>query len=156
MNGQHTNRYRRNACLLCQEPRVCDLAHHSTGLARKAAQVGEFKSYARTCANDILRLINRLQRDGWQVELIYLALPNVGMSKMRVAERVVHGGHNIPLRDIERRFSRSLGNLFHIFSHKVDHCICFMNDGEKPILVFEQKGNSRDILHEVYYQQLIE
>jgi len=102
-----------------------------------------------------LCLINRLQRDGWLVELIYLALPNVGMSKMRVAERVTHGGHNIPLRDIERRFSRSLGNLFHIFSYTVDRCTCFINDGESPILVFEQKGDSRDILHEVYYQQLI-
>jgi len=102
-----------------------------------------------------LRLTNRLQRDGWQVELIYLALPNVGMSKMRVAERVTHGGHNIPLRDIERRFPRSLGNLFHVFSHKVDHCICFMNDGELPIPVFEQTGDSRNILHEIYYQQLL-
>lgn len=102
-----------------------------------------------------LRLIDRLQREGWQVELIYLALPNAGMSKMRVAERVVHGGHNIPLHDIERRFPRSLSNLFHIFSYKVDHCICFINDGDSPILVFEQKGDSRDILHEVYYQHLL-
>lgn len=59
------------------------------------------------------------------------------------------------LHDIERRFPRSLGNLFHVFSHKVDHYICFMNDGESPILVFEQKGDCRDILHEVYYQQLL-
>ena len=102
-----------------------------------------------------LRLINRLQCDGWQVELIYLALPNVGMSKMRVVERVTHGGHNIPLHDIERRFPRSLGNLFHVFSHKVDHCICFMNDGEIPVPVFEQTGDSRNILHEIYYQQLL-
>ena len=102
-----------------------------------------------------LRLIDRLQREGWQVELIYLALPNAGMSKMRVAERVVHGGHNIPLHDIERRFPRSLANLLNIFSHKVDRCTCFMNDGESPILVFEQKGGSRDILHEGYYHQLL-
>lgn len=102
-----------------------------------------------------LRLINRLQRDGWQVELIYLALPSIEISKLRVAERVAHGGHNIPLRNIERRFPRSLGNLFHVFSHKVDRCTCFMNDGESPILVFEQKDGSRDILHEVYYHQLL-
>ncbi|SDH14410.1 hypothetical protein [Nitrosomonas sp. Nm132] len=63
-----------------------------------------------------LRLINRLRRDGWQVELIYLALPNIGMSKMHVAERVAHGGHNIPLRDIERRFSRSLGNFINVLA----------------------------------------
>jgi hypothetical protein len=30
-----------------------------------------------------------------------------------------------------------------------------MNDGESPILVFEQKGDSRDILHEVYYHQIL-
>ncbi|QOJ24111.1 MAG: hypothetical protein HRU78_11060 [Gammaproteobacteria bacterium] len=102
-----------------------------------------------------LRLINRLQRDGWRVELIYLALSSIKISEMRVAERVAHGGHNIPLRDIERRFPRSPGNLFQVFSHKVDRCTCFMNDGESPILVFEQKGDSRDILHEVYYQQLL-
>ncbi len=38
-----------------------------------------------------LRLIERLKSDGWQVELIYLALPSVEMSKLRVAERVAHG-----------------------------------------------------------------
>jgi hypothetical protein len=59
------------------------------------------------------------------------------------------------LRNLERRFPRSLGNLFHVFSHRVDHCISFMNDGESPILVFEQKDGSRDILHEVYYHQLL-
>ena len=58
-----------------------------------------------------LRLIQRLQKLGWQVELIYLALSSVEMSKLRVAERVAHGGHSIPAKDIERRFARSLQNL---------------------------------------------
>lgn len=35
-----------------------------------------------------LRLIRRLQSAGWQVELIYLALPSAEMAKLRVAERV--------------------------------------------------------------------
>ncbi len=34
-------------------------------------------------------------RDGWRVRLIYLALPNVEMSKLRVAEQVTHEGHAI-------------------------------------------------------------
>jgi hypothetical protein len=90
-----------------------------------------------------LRLIKRLQAEDWQVELVYLALPSVEMSKLRVAERVAHGGHNIPVRDIERRFPRSLNNLFDLFSYAVDHCICFMNDGNKPVLLFEQHGENR-------------
>ena len=51
-----------------------------------------------------LRLVERLRADGWRVELIYLALPSTEMSKQRVAERVAHGGHNIPAADIARAF----------------------------------------------------
>lgn len=101
-----------------------------------------------------LRLIERLQEDGWQVELFYLALPSVEMSKLRVAERVAHGGHNIPARDIERRFPRSLHNLLHEFGPRVDRCDCFMNDGGVPVLIFEQLGQNRVILHEQHYQLL--
>lgn len=54
-----------------------------------------------------LRLFKRLIAEGWRVELIYLALPDVSMSHMRVAERVRNGGHNIPSAAIQRRFSRS-------------------------------------------------
>ena len=102
-----------------------------------------------------LRLVERLRGEDWQVELIYLALPSAEMSKLRVAERVAHGGHNIPVADIERRFPRSLRHLLDDFSHRVDRCTCFMNDGENPVLVFEQYGNDRDIVHKDYYQLLV-
>lgn len=88
--------------------------------------------------------------------LIYLALPSFEMSKLRVAERVAHGGHNIPAEDIERRFPRSLNHLLNDFSHRVDSCTCFMNDGESPVLVFEQCGHDRDVMHDDYYQCLLE
>jgi len=101
-----------------------------------------------------LQLINRLQQAGWQVELIYLALPSMEMSKLRVAERVAHGGHNIPPKDIERRFARSLRNLLNDFSYRANRTRCFMNSHlSEP--VFEQQGNQRVILHEIYYQQLL-
>lgn len=99
-----------------------------------------------------LKLINRLKQKGWEVKLIYLALPNVEMSKMRVAERVKHGGHAIPNKAIERRFPRSLQNLLTEFSEKVDDCLCFMNDADSPVLVFEQQAKNRKIVHESYYQ----
>lgn len=99
-----------------------------------------------------LKLINRLQKQGWQVEL---ALPTVEMSKLRVAERVAHGGHNIPLKDIMRRFPRSLQNVLGDFSYQVDRTRCFMNSGDTPELVFEQQNNNRTIIHESYYHRLL-
>ncbi|MFZ2854177.1 MAG: hypothetical protein WAZ34_08700 [Rhodocyclaceae bacterium] len=97
-----------------------------------------------------------MRADGWRVELIYLALPNMDMSRLRVAERVAHGGHNIPTADIERRFARSLANLLNVFSLEVDACRCFMNSGVLPELIFEQQGELRSIGQIADYQHLLE
>jgi predicted ABC-type ATPase len=101
-----------------------------------------------------LKLVRRLRAAGWRVELIYLALPSLEMSRLRVAERVAHGGHNIPIADIERRFSRSLANLLDVFSIEVDACRCYINADAVPVLVFEQQGEWRNIVHSVHYQAL--
>ncbi|NJD33546.1 MAG: hypothetical protein FIA96_01670 [Betaproteobacteria bacterium] len=101
-----------------------------------------------------LRLIRQLQADGWRVELIFLALPSVEMSRMRVAERVSHGGHDIPADDISRRFPRSLHNLFHLFSPISDRTRCFMNSGDQPELVFRQESNGREVFHVAFYDLL--
>ena len=101
-----------------------------------------------------LKLIDRLRNDYWKVNLIYLALPNVDMSIERVAERVSRGKHNVPIRDIKRRFPRSLSYLLYDYSHRVDQCNCFMNDGQTPEPVFVQSSNGRLIIQNDYYQLL--
>jgi predicted ABC-type ATPase len=101
-----------------------------------------------------LKLIRRLQAGGWRVELIYLALPNTEMSRLRVAERVAHGGHDIPTDDIARRFPRSLHNLFQLFSPLVDHTVCFMNNDTVPMLIFQQNAGQRQVLHHEFFQLL--
>ncbi len=103
-----------------------------------------------------LKLIDRLHAQGWQVELLYFALPSVEMSIQRVAERVAHGGHNIPLAALQRRFSRSLFNLLAEYRQRVDSCLCFMNNGNEPELVFEQRADQCHVIHADFYQLLIQ
>ena len=102
-----------------------------------------------------LKLVERLMATGWRVELVYLALPNAEFSKMRVAERVKHGGHTISDDDIARRFPRSLHNLLHLFSTKVHQTRCFLNSGKIPELVFRQSGLQRNVLQAGIYDQLL-
>lgn len=117
---------------------------------------GEDFAFETTLAGrGYLRLIQRLQQQGWQVELIYLALPSLEMSKLRVAERVAHGGHNIPLKDIERRFARSLRNLLNDYSTTANRTRCFMNTDDKPAPVFELQGNVLSIFNQELYQHLV-
>lgn len=103
-----------------------------------------------------LRLINRMRSLGWRVELIYLALPSLELSILRVAERVAHGGHNVPEAVLRRRFPRSLQLLLNAYAPAVDHMLCNMNSGPNPAPVFSQSGAERTILDPGLYAQLLE
>lgn len=100
------------------------------------------------------RLILRLRDAGWVVELLYLALPDVGLSELRVAERVAHGGHDIPVEVIRRRFPRSLQNLLGDCGRSANRTRCFMNNGEIPEPVFQQTGDDLSISHRERYDLL--
>lgn len=91
------------------------------------------------------QLIRRLKSEGWNVELIYLALPSVAMAKHRVAERVRHGGHAIPAADIERRFFRSLDNFLGDYVSLADGAVCYCNADREPVVVFAQRGERREV-----------
>ena len=91
------------------------------------------------------QLIGRLKSEGWRVELIYLALPSVDMAKHRVAERALHGGHDIPLADIERRFFRSLDNFLGEYVFLADRAVCYCNADGDPVVVFTQRGERREV-----------
>ena len=101
-----------------------------------------------------LRLIRRLRATGWRVELIYLALPTPDMAKLRVAERVSHGGHDIPVPDIERRFLRSWENLIDVYASLVDRTVCSIISADTPEVVFTQQGDRREVMQPVIMQLL--
>ena len=94
-----------------------------------------------------LRWIQRMRSAGWRIELIYLVLPSAEMARQRVAERVAHGGHDIPQEDIERRFLRGLTNLFSHYGAAVDRVICLSNESEQPGLVFTCQGGNLKVFH---------
>lgn len=102
-----------------------------------------------------LRLIGRLRSAGWRVELIYLALPSLELSILRVAERVAHGGHNVPEAVLRRRFPRSIRLLLDTYTPAVDQAICNMNAGASPEPVFFQTGPERSIMNPSLYSQLL-
>ena len=101
-----------------------------------------------------LKLIDRLRNDGWHVDLHYVALSDVSMSKSRVAERVRHGGHNIPESDIERRFPKSLRNLLNDYRMRVDACVCYLWEDGAVKIVFQQSCETCVVLDEDIFGQL--
>ena len=92
-----------------------------------------------------LRLIRQLLTDGWQVELYYLWLPSVEMSVERVAERVAHGGHDIPRESINRRYPRSIANLLKHYAPLCSSTICVDNSTTVPEVIFIQNAEGRRV-----------
>src|SRR5260370_37610161 len=58
-----------------------------------------------------VRIFERALSSGYDLELHYLWLSNVEQAIARVRRRVQMGGHDVPVKDIRRRFKRSLTHL---------------------------------------------
>lgn len=74
-----------------------------------------------------VRLIERAQRRGYFVTLLFFSLPTPEQAIMRVASRVAQGGHNIPTDVIIRRFGAGLYNLFNLYTPIVDYWALYDN-----------------------------
>ena len=96
-----------------------------------------------------------MHASGWRVELIYLALPDVATSRMRVAERVSHGGHDVAEADLQRRFPRSLHNFLYVVSERVDEAVCLWNGDNGVQLVFRQEGAARKVANPMLLAHLL-
>ena len=103
-----------------------------------------------------MKFIRELQASDWSVVLIYLYLPDIKLSAERVAERVRHGGHDIPMQAILRRYPRSLNNLLNRYAPLCDTTICMDNSSRTPQLIFTQTEEERTIENHLIYQKLLE
>ena len=103
-----------------------------------------------------LQKITQWQKDGWRVVLYYLYIPAVSVSKMRVKQRVEQGGHDIPIADLERRYPRSIANLFE-YTERCDEVIWLDNSTGIAKPIFEKKhANRNEIINKKLYQKIQE
>ncbi|MDR0932285.1 MAG: zeta toxin family protein [Victivallales bacterium] len=122
-------------------------------LKQKIAQRNDFAFETTLSGRSYLPLIQKWRESGWKVILIYLYIPNAEFSKARVQQRVLQGGHNIPLADILRRYPRSIRNLFE-YANVCDRTLCLDNTGNKIISIFEKRYGQPLKVHniELFYQ----
>ena len=80
-----------------------------------AASKASFAFESTLSSRTFALFLTRCKAHGYRVQIFYVALPSAALAVNRVALRVKLGGHNIPQADIERRFKRSLHNLFELY-----------------------------------------
>lgn len=101
-----------------------------------------------------LKRIRDLIADCWIVELIYLWISSIELSRNRVDERVMHGGHNIPTEAIVRRYPKSMRNLLNVYAPLCSRTICLDNSTPDPQLIFIESAIGRVVDNEELYNAI--
>lgn len=104
-----------------------------------------------------VNLVRRAHKQGYNVKLLFFWLESPEMAKLRVAERVAKGGHNIPEDVIERRYYAGIRNLFNLFMNEVDYWAIFMNT-KKPMTSIAVGGMAfeKHIIEVELYNKMVE
>lgn len=98
-----------------------------------------------------LKLIKELKTRGYQITIYFLWAPTVEVTGLRVKERVLKGGHDIPEAAQNRRFARTLRNFLIDYRQMADAWILFDNSGLEPAAIAEhERGQTRIIKPEIY------
>ena len=89
---------------------------------------GETFAFETTLATrSYVKLIQRAQKRGYFVTLLFFSLSSPEQAVARVAKRVSQGGHNIPTEVILRRYHAGLQNLFQLYIPVVDYWALYDN-----------------------------
>lgn len=99
-------------------------------------------------------VLRKLKTAGFRLHLFYLWIPSPELGLLRIRDRVESGGHNVPERDVRRRFGRTLGNLFTLYRPLLDSLHFFDNSSDTPRLVFKDVAGRITINAAALYQQL--
>ena len=73
------------------------------------------------------RTIRRAKERGYTIRLYYIGLDTMEESLGRIANRVAKGGHDIPKKDVERRFSTRFADVLRVLPY-CDEARFFDND----------------------------
>jgi predicted ABC-type ATPase len=121
--------------------------------ARRGADFG-FETTLSGLAH--LKLIRRLKKRRYRINIFYLWIPSADAALSRVRERVSRGGHNIAEAVVRRRFDRSIRNFLIQYRKLADSWILFDNSGKAPATIAFEKGSSLRKIDEVLFDRLID
>src|SRR5262245_47199590 len=80
-----------------------------------ATQKVDFGFETTLSGRTYVKLLADLRKHGYRVVLFFLWLPSAEIAIARVESRVRQGGHNVPAKDIQRRYAAGLQNLFGVY-----------------------------------------
>jgi predicted ABC-type ATPase len=102
---------------------------------RLASEGADFAFESTLSGLTYVRRLERWKNAGYHIAIVYLRLKSPELALRRIASRVREGGHDVPKRDVVRRFARSWENFQTIYRPLADFWAVYENSGALPKLV---------------------
>ena len=118
-------------------------------------QRADFAFETTLAGRTYLALIKTLKTKGYSVHLFFLWIPDAGLARARIRQRVREGGHDVPVTDINRRFKRSLVNFMKLYQSVCNYWTIFDNSGSRPKVIAKFTEKGLVIGDKILYERLI-
>jgi len=99
--------------------------------------------------------LKELKKKGYSVNIFFLWVPNPELALLRIKDRVVSGGHDVPVIDVKRRFYRGLYNFFKLYRPLADTWILFNNEDITYRLIARGITRKTDIIDGYLFEKII-
>jgi predicted ABC-type ATPase len=104
-------------------------------LTRLAQSREDFAFESTLSGLTYIGLLQGWKAAGRRIEIAYLRVSSPQLALRRIAARVKQGGHNVPRRDVLRRFTRSWNNFQQRYRLLADAWSVYDNSGSSPRLL---------------------
>ena len=105
-----------------------------------ADQRKTFAFESTLAARSYVLWIERLRRDGYRVQLMFLWLRSADLAVQRVRERVRAGGHDVAEEVIRRRYSAGLKNFWNLYRALADTWAIYDNSDSPGLNMIVRGG----------------
>ena len=102
-----------------------------------------------------LKYFKMFKEKGYEINIFFLWIPDPKLAIARIKDRVAQGGHNVPVKDIKRRFNRSIENFFKHYHLLADKWILFNNAEPKPKIIAKKQNTQIDIIDNDLFEDII-
>ena len=100
-------------------------------------------------------VIKTVKEKGYEVRLIYISLESEQIALSRIAQRVRKGGHDVPSKDVIRRYKTGKKRFWDIYRHLVDDWYVYDNSNDDFDLFVHGRGSDFEVIKKSIFKRFI-
>lgn len=101
-----------------------------------------------------LPLLKDLKRKGYLLHIYLLWIPELSLARLRIDQRVKEGGHDVPQKDVSRRFYRSIDNFWEYYEPLCDSWSILDNSTQKPVLIARKSHDEIIVINQTLFEKV--